>query len=89
MIEIGAGDGAPSKIMQGKGKQLIPAGESLVFETPGGGGYGDLLKRRPAQVARDCAAGLISKKAARKDYGVSLKHDGSVDTLATRELRRK
>ena len=93
---FGGGDGAPGKltlrsgkIMQGKGKQLIPAGESLVFETPGGGGYGDPRKRKPAQVARDCAAGLISKQAARRVYGVSLKRDGSVDTLATARLRRQ
>ena len=90
------GDGAPGQLslrsgkkLKGKGKQLIPAGESLIFETPGGGGYGDPRKRKPALVARDCAAGLISKKSARQIYGVSLKRDGSVDTAATRELRRR
>jgi len=79
---------ASGKLMQGKGKQQIPAGEVLVFQTPGGGGYGDPRKRPPAQVARDYAAGLISKKAARQDYGVCLKRDGSVDTPATRLQRR-
>jgi N-methylhydantoinase B len=74
--------------MQGKGKQPIPAGESLIFQTPGGGGYGDPRKRAPAEVARDYAAGLISRKALRRVYLVCLKPDGRVDLPATRELRR-
>jgi N-methylhydantoinase B len=92
---FGGSDGAPGQLalrsgkrMQGKGKQPIPAGESLIFQTPGGGGYGDPRKRAPARVARDFAAGLISKKALRQVYGVCLKPDGSVDRTATRELRR-
>jgi N-methylhydantoinase B len=79
---------ASGKLMQGKGKQQIPVGETLVFETPGGGGYGDPHKRKPALVARDFAAGLITRKAARQTYGVCLKRDGSVDTPATRLRRR-
>ena len=75
--------------MQGKGKQPIPAGESLIFQTPGGGGYGDPRKRPPAEVARDYAAGLISKAALKRDYGVLLKTDGRVDGPATAEQRRK
>jgi N-methylhydantoinase B len=93
---FGGGDGAPGhlalrsgKVMQGKGKQAIAVGESLIFQTPGGGGYGDPRKRKPALVARDCAAGLISKKAAARVYGVCLKRDGSVDSAATRERRRQ
>jgi N-methylhydantoinase B len=74
--------------LQGKGKQQIPAGEVLIFETPGGGGYGDPRKRKLALVASDFAAGLISRKAARQVYGVCLKRDGSVDTPATRLQRR-
>jgi N-methylhydantoinase B len=82
-IALGSG-----KRLNGKGKQQIPAGERLVFQTPGGGGYGDPRKRPPEMVARDYAAGLISKRAARRDYAVALKHDGSVDADATRALRR-
>ncbi|MCP4877857.1 MAG: hypothetical protein GY896_20575 [Gammaproteobacteria bacterium] len=71
-----------------KGKQQIPAGETLVFQTPGGGGYGDPKKRSPQQVARDYAAGLISRNALKRYYGVVLKRDGSVDTKATRAQRK-
>jgi N-methylhydantoinase B len=93
---FGGSDGAPGQLalrsgkrMQGKGKQPIPAGESLIFQTPGGGGYGDPRKRPPAQVMRDFAAGLISKASLKQDYGVLLKADGRVDGPATREQRRK
>lgn len=93
---LGGGDGArghlaleSGTVLKGKGKQQIPAGDVLVFQTPGGGGYGDPRKRDPRQVARDCAAGLISKKSARRDYAVVLKRDGSLDRDATRALRRK
>jgi N-methylhydantoinase B len=93
---FGGQDGAPGhlqlasgQLIQGKGKQRIPAGEVLVFQTPGGGGYGDPCKRPVAEVVRDYAAGLISKAALRRDYGVLLKADGKVDGPATREQRRK
>ncbi|MCP4332601.1 MAG: hydantoinase B/oxoprolinase family protein [Gammaproteobacteria bacterium] len=76
------------QLIKGKGKQQIPAGETLVFQTPGGGGYGDPKKRSPQQVARDYAAGLISRNALKRYYGVVLKRDGSVDTKATRAQRK-
>lgn len=79
---------ASGQRLRGKGKQQIPAGERLVFQTPGGGGYGDPRKRPPELVARDYAAGLISKRALKRDYGVGLNRDGSVDKVATRYLRR-
>ena len=59
-----------------------------MFQTPGGGGYGDPRKRPPEQVAQDFAAGLISRRSLKRDYGVVLKRDGAVDIEATRALRR-
>jgi N-methylhydantoinase B len=91
---FGGGDGArghlalkSGQLLKGKGKQQIAAGESLVFQTPGGGGYGDPRKRAPNRVAADYAAGLISKRALKRNYAVVLNRDGSVDKKATRELR--
>ena len=80
---------ASGKLLKGKGKQQIPAGETLVFQTPGGGGYGDPRKRKPQLVARDFAAGLIGKDSLKRDYGVVLKPNGSVDLRATRQERRR
>jgi N-methylhydantoinase B len=76
------------RLIKGKGKQQIPAGETLVFQTPGGAGYGDPRKRPPALVAKDYAAGLISRPAVKRHYGVILKRDGSVDTRATQAQRK-
>lgn len=61
----------------------------LSIEAPGGGGYGDPLKRDPAAVLRDVRDGLVSPEAARSEYGVALaKNFSSVDVAATEALRR-
>ena len=52
----------------------------------GGGGYGDPFTRDPAAVARDVAAGLVSRERARDVYGVALDGD-VVDLAATARLR--
>ena len=66
---LGGGDGAPGAarlkhsctVLRGKGRQVIPAGEVLVVETPGGAGLGDPAERDPALVARDLKAGLVTQ----------------------------
>ena len=66
----GGHDGAPGtlslksgKQLPGKGFHLVPAGDRLVVNTPGGGGLGDPSARDPAAVARDIEAGLVNKSA--------------------------
>ena len=59
------GSGAP---LEGKGEQDIPAGERLLVETPGGGGYGDPAERDAARLAADLRSGLVTPEAARRDY---------------------
>lgn len=44
-----------------KGFQTVPAGDRLLVEMPGGGGYGDPAKRDPAKIARDRKLGLVTK----------------------------
>ncbi|WP_171207291.1 MULTISPECIES: hydantoinase B/oxoprolinase family protein [unclassified Ruegeria] len=58
------------KDLPGKGEVRIPAGDTLVFETPGGGGFGDPKIRDRAEVLRDLQEDLISPEAAQKTYGV-------------------
>ena len=70
-----------------RGTQVIPAGERLVVEMPGGGGLGDPLKRDPAAVARDVLMGYVSSQAARDLYKVVLDAKGAVDASATRAAR--
>jgi N-methylhydantoinase B len=57
------------KAIPDKGIHVIPAGDSLVVELPGGGGFGDPLKRDRESVAQDLTAGLVTPEGARRDYG--------------------
>jgi len=53
----------------GKGELCVKRGETLIFETPGGGGFGDASERDPEKVAFDLSAGVISDAAAQTLYG--------------------
>jgi N-methylhydantoinase B len=44
--------------LNAKGRQIVPAGQSVIFETPGGGGLGDPETRDPALRARDAREGF-------------------------------
>jgi N-methylhydantoinase B len=48
---------------------VIPDGDRLVLELPGGGGMGDPYRRDRALVARDLRDGLITPEQAVADYG--------------------
>jgi N-methylhydantoinase B len=65
----------------------IGQGQRVRLETPGGGGYGDPLKRDPARVARDVRFGYVTPAVARSEYGVIVGEDGAVDAAATAGLR--
>ncbi len=56
-------------VLRGKGRQLVPAGEVLVVETPGGAGLGDPHQRAPARLAHDLKAGWVTPAAALLQYG--------------------
>ena len=73
--------------LAGKGEHTIPEGDLLIFETPGGGGYGDPLERRAEAVAADVAKGLVSREAAERLYAVVLDEAGGLDAEATRARR--
>lgn len=75
------------KVLRAKGTQSIPAGDRLMLQMPGGGGFGDPLQRDPHKVALDVRDGLVSADAARADYGVALSADGTVDEAETARLR--
>ena len=73
----GGSDGAPGRIritghdgdLPGKGTFQISAGQTLIFDTPGGGGFGPADERAAEKVQRDAAEGLVSAKAAKEIYG--------------------
>lgn len=51
-----------------KGTYEIPAGERVVLQTPGGGGFGKPQNRDAKALANDVSQGLISKKQAKEIY---------------------
>jgi N-methylhydantoinase B len=60
------------------------------LDTPGGGGFGDPLKRDPAAVVTDVNEGYITAAAATRDFGVALISDGryyKLDEAGTTRLR--
>ncbi len=67
----------------------LRAGQRVRLESPGGGGWGDPLKRTPEKVARDVRQGLITVQAARDDYKVVVSGEGVLDAAATATLRKE
>ena len=93
---LGGHPGANGRIELVSGKQLppkahssVPVGDRLRVSMPGGGGYGDPMKRNPEKVAEDVMLGLVSRDAAEKTYGVALTADFKVDAAATARLRTR
>jgi N-methylhydantoinase B len=70
-----------------KGYQVIPDGDRLILELPGGGGMGDPAARDAVLVARDVRDGLVSLENARDLYRVVVSAEGVVDEAATAALR--
>ena len=56
------------KKLKGMGRQVIPMGEELIIEMPGGGGYGNPKSRDRKKIMEDIRAGLISADNV-KEYG--------------------
>ena len=65
----------------------IRPGDRVMVSTPGGGGFGDPLRRAPRLVASDTASGYYSVEQARNMFAVILTDDGAVDGPATESLR--
>jgi N-methylhydantoinase B len=90
----GGGDGLNGRVrlasgteLRAKGRQIVPGGDRLIMEMPGGGGFGDPFARDPERVRDDVENELVSREAAERDYGVVLAADGSVDQEATERRR--
>jgi N-methylhydantoinase B len=74
--------------------KVTPLKEGDIFSRsyPGGGGYGDPLKRDPHKVLDDVVREAVSKQMAEKCYGVILKGGNSalkIDDKGTNALRRE
>ncbi|HVZ08472.1 hydantoinase B/oxoprolinase family protein [Rhodopila sp.] len=74
----GGGPGAPGRlslasgtVLKAKGLSVVPPGDRLVVEMPGGGGMGPPASRDRDAVQRDVRLGYLSPEAAERDYGNS------------------
>lgn len=71
----GGMSGTPGRIrlddgpdLPGKGEVRVSPGQTLIFETPGGGGFGSPHNRDRDTIRDDIAEGLVSPDAASADY---------------------
>lgn len=59
--------------MRSKAEQVrLEAGDRVLCQSPGGGGFGDPLTRPTEEVERDLNLGMISVETAVKVYGVTV-----------------
>jgi N-methylhydantoinase B len=68
---------------------FLRAGDRVRVGTPGGGGYGDPLRRDPELVLRDMRLGYYTPAQAAELFGVVLDGSGTVDRETTAERRMK
>ncbi len=73
----GGKSGAPGQVflntgsqLPGRGEVTVNPGESVVFESPGGGGFGLPQERERSAVETDQLRGLISPHHAQNEYGL-------------------
>ena len=103
---LGGGDGAVNKVVILHGEEsYVPLhlskeqdismapGDMVWVRTPGGGGYGDPMKRPPLAVFEDVRLGRVSIEQALMFYGVIVKVDSegklSLDEISSEEERKK
>ncbi len=68
----------------------IRSGHTIVYQTPGAGGYEDPLERDPGKVLHDVLENLISVERARTEYGVVVDIEGKkIDFQKTEKLREE
>ncbi len=80
--------GTDREVIKGGSYNHMEAGDVLVNNTGGGGGFGNPFDREPERVAADVRNGFVSVAAAIRDYGVAVDPDTfQVDQSETERLR--
>jgi N-methylhydantoinase B/oxoprolinase/acetone carboxylase alpha subunit len=74
------------EVLEAKQRTELAKADVHISLAPGGGGYGDPLRRDPEAVMRDVRAGLVSQQIAESIYGLVMS-GGQIDAGAT-EARR-
>jgi N-methylhydantoinase B len=87
-LTLAAADGPPFDVPQYGVRQLPPL--RIAIASPGGGGFGDPMRRDPRAVLCDVQGGIVSPERARAVYGVALTGDRAcIDWDATVVLRSR
>lgn len=82
-------EGVAPEVLAAKSKQaLVHAGDRVVIQPAGSGGYGDPLSRPAESVYSDVLDGYVSEASAYALYGVVLK-SGELDAASTEQRRRQ
>ena len=95
----GGQPGAPMRIVLNRGRAdervlgkihelHVRRGDTVTVSMPGGGGFGDPLRRDPAAVLADVVRGFVSEAGAAREYGVMI-DGGIVDAAATAAARQR
>jgi N-methylhydantoinase B len=79
--------GPEEELIHGKASREFAYGDVISFQQSGAGGYGDPFARDPARVLDDVLDDYVSIGAARRDYGVVIREDLTIDDEATQALR--
>ncbi len=56
--------------LRAKGRQVVPEGDRVILDMPGGAGFGDPRERSLDSVEHDLRLGLVTPEGAERDYGV-------------------
>lgn len=67
---------------------ILQAGDGILLDTPGGGGYGDPLERALEDIETDLNRGYVAPESAERDYGVVIKSMTAVGGRASYMLDR-
>jgi N-methylhydantoinase B len=85
---LGGQSGATGEVTLSDGTRLnakalkdLKEGEIVHVNLPGGGGYGDPLKRDVEKVRWDVVENYVSPGEAEQRYGVAIRYNGGVDDL--------
>ena len=85
---LGGQPGATGEVTLGDGTRLnakalkdLKPGEVVHVNLPGGGGYGDPMRRDIEKVRWDAIEGYITPEKAEKNYGVAVRYNGKPDEL--------
>ena len=66
----------------------IRHGDSVTVSSPGGGGYGDPLSRKPNRVLEDVRRNYYTREQAQEYYGVAVTDTLTIDEISSRKLRK-